>query len=101
MALACSIRTLRGRWFHIRCRCGHSTAHPVRLMLREDPAAGGQTAADMLVNLRCSACQGRRLTVHLTEQAHGPGSAPRSAHPIGWALLLHDSAGPESAQAAE
>ncbi len=94
IALACTMRTLRGRWLHVRCRCGRSTPHPVRLMLREDPACAAQTLADVLVALRCGGCQGRRVTVHLCQDAHGVGSLPKSIAP-GWALLLHDGGGPE------
>ncbi len=95
-ALACTMRTLRGRWLNIRCRCGYTTLHPVRLMLKECPECAGQTLADVLVNLRCRGCQGRsRLTIHLCEHAHGVGSLPRATQP-GWALLLHDGAGAES-----
>lgn len=95
VALACTMRTLRGRWLNVRCRCGHTTPNPVRLMLQEQPECGGQTLADVLVRLRCRGCQGRnRLTIHLCEDAHGVGSLPRSIQP-GWALLLHYGAGPE------
>ncbi len=101
VALACTMRTLRGRWLHIRCHCGQTVPNPVRLMLREKPECAGQTAADVLVSLRCSRCLGRRLTVHLCEDAHGIGSQPKSTRP-GWALLLHDSANeaPEAATGA-
>ncbi len=94
VALACTMRTLRGRWLHVRCRCGQSSPNPVRLMLREQPECAGQTVADVLVSLRCRSCHGRRITVHLCEDAHGVGSLPKSITP-GWALLLHDAAGPD------
>ncbi len=68
-------------------------------MLIEQPECAGQTVADVLVRLRCRGCQGRgRLTVHLCEDAHGMGSLPKSIKP-GWALLLHDAAGPEPPEA--
>jgi hypothetical protein len=95
IALACTMRTLRGRWLHVRCRCGQSSPNPVRLMLREQPEYAGQTVADVLVSLRCRSCHGRRITVHLCEDAHGVGSLPKSITP-GWTLLLHDAAGPEA-----
>ena len=105
IALACTLRTLRGRWLYVRCRCGRSCPHPVRLTLLERPERAGQTVADVLVGLRCTGCQGRRITVHLCEDAHGVGSLPKAIQP-GWALLLHDAAGakppePGSAIAAE
>lgn len=99
IALACTMRTLRGRWLHVRCSCGQSNPNPVRLMLLENPASAGQSVADVLVALRCGRCQGRRITVHLCQDAHGVGSLPRSIRP-GWALLLHDAAGP-AGEAAE
>ncbi len=100
IALACTMHTLRGRWLHVRCRCGHSTPHPVRLMLIEQPNWAGRTLADVLVNLRCRGCRGRRrLTIHLCEDAHGVGSLPKSIQP-GWALLLHDGGGPHASEAA-
>jgi hypothetical protein len=90
------MRTLRGRWLNVRCSCGHCTPHPVRLMLIEQPECAVQSLADVLVRLRCRGCQGRgRLTVHLCENGHGVGSLPKSIRP-GWALLLHDAAGPEA-----
>ncbi len=89
------MHTLRGRWVHVRCRCGHSTPHPVRLMLVERPECARQTLADVLVNLRCTGCRRRdRLTIHLCQDAHGVGSLPKSIRP-GWALLLHEAGGPE------
>jgi hypothetical protein len=39
IALACTMRTLRGRWLHVQCRCGQSSPNPVRLMLREEPSS--------------------------------------------------------------
>ena len=33
--------------------------------------------------------------MHLCEDAHGVGSLPKSIT-LGWALLLHDAAGPEA-----
>ncbi len=89
------MRTLRGRWLDVRCRCGHTTPHSVRLMLIEQPQCAGQTVADVLVSLRCRNCSGRRITVHLCEDAHRVGSLPKSIHP-GWVLLLHDAAGTEA-----
>ena len=68
-------------------------------MLRERPECAGQTLADVLVALRCNGCQGRRITVHLCQDAHGVGSLPRSIAP-GWALLLHDGAGQDHSDAA-
>ena len=89
--------TLRGRWLHIRCRCGDSASHPVKLMLREQPERLGQTAADVLVTLRSAGRQGRhRLAIHLFEYGHGIGALPKSVKP-GWALPPHDTAGPEFA----
>ena len=97
IALACTMHTLRGRWLNVRCGCGHTTPHPVRLMLVEQPGSAGRTLADVLVNLRCQGCQGRsRLTIHLCEDAHGVGARPRAVAP-GWALLLHDGAAPGQA----
>ena len=96
IALACTMRTLRGRWLHVRCRCKHSVPHPVRLLLRENPGCATQTLADELVHLRCIRCGGRGVTVHLCEDAHGVGSLPKSITP-GWALLLHDGAGEDAA----
>ena len=63
-------------------------------MLRDRPECAGQSLADVLVALRCNGCQGRRVTVHLCEDAHGVGSLPKSIAP-GWALLLHSGGGPE------
>ena len=71
-------------------------------MLAERPVLARQTLADALVRLRCNGCQRRgRLTVHLCETPHGAG--PRSGTVRrGWALLLHEAAGPETeAKAAE
>ena len=86
--------TPRGRWLHVRCRCGHTTPQPVRLMLIEHPELARESVADVLVGLRCSGCHGRRLRVWLCEGPHGPGAVPRSIA-AGWTLLLHDGAGPE------
>jgi hypothetical protein len=61
----------------------------------KQPEYAGQTVADVLVSLRCRSCHGRRITVHLCEDAHGVGSLPKSITP-GWTLLLHDAAGPEA-----
>ena len=92
IALACTMRSLRGRWLHARCRCGHITPHPIQLMLSEQPALTDRTLADALVNLRCNGCRQRaRLTVHLCEKAGGPEPGNRDL--IGWVLLLHDGAG--------
>ena len=71
-------------------------------MLTEQPALSRQTLADTLVRLKCHGCHRRgRLTVHLCETPRGTG--PRSGvAPRGWALLLHEAAGPETeAMAAE
>jgi hypothetical protein len=94
IALVCSMRTLRGRWINVRCRCGHCIPHPVRLMLRETPECADRTLADVLVGMRCRGCGGRRLTLHLCEDGHGVGALPKAIAP-GWALLLHDAAGPD------
>ena len=92
IALACRLGTFRARWLYTRCQCGHSTPRPVRLMLREQPGAAGQTLADVLVRLRCDGCQRRGwMTVHLCETAHGAGPASGTVR-RGWALLLHDGA---------
>ena len=78
----------------MRCRCGHCTPPPVRLMLRENLACADRTLADVLVSLRYNGCRGRRLTLHLCEDGYGVRSLLKSITP-GWALLLHDGGGPE------
>ena len=93
VALVCTMRTLCGRWLHVRCRCEHTTPNPVRLMLQEQPECAGQSLADVLARLRCCGCQGRgRLMVHLCEDAYGVGSLRQSIAPE-WALLLCDGLG--------
>ena len=104
IALACTLATFESRWISARCRCGDHTLHPVRLMLREQPALAGRTLADAAIRLRCTDCGGRELTLRLCENAHGPGPIS-GAVALGWALLLHDGAGedagPTVARAAE
>ncbi len=87
IALACTMATLRGRWLHVRCACLASSSRPVRLILRDDPAAGRCTLADALVRLRCDACKARPASVHLTETALPP-DVQGDIVP-GWHLLLH------------
>ena len=98
VALACSLATFEGRWISARCRCQMHTLHPVRLMLREQPAAAGRSLADAAIRLRCTGCGGREMTLHLCEKGHGPGPV-YGGGVLGWVLLLHDRAG-EDAEAA-
>ena len=82
------MHTLRGRWLHASCRCGHITPHRIALLLGEQPALANRSLADALVNLRCHGCRQRgQLTVHLCEKAAGP--APGNRDLAGWVLLLH------------
>ena len=94
VALACTLASVRRRWLYVRCRCGHSSPHPLRLMLESRPDLASRTVADALVRLRCSGCGERDITVHLCEDAHGPGPITGSLEP-GWALLLHGGGVPE------
>ena len=95
VALACTLGTLRIRWLHVRCACCHATPRPIHLMLTENPALARQTLADTLVRLKCHGCHQRgRLTVHLCETPHGAGPCSGVVRQ-GWALLLHEAAGPE------
>ena len=61
IALACTLRTLRGRWFYVRCACRTSSWHPVRLMLQDDPATACSIFADVLVRLRCGTSRPPRV----------------------------------------
>ncbi len=88
------MQTLRGRWIDVRCRCGHCTPQPVRLMVREDPACVDRTLADVVVSLRCNGCRGRQLALHLCENGYGVGSLPKSIT-LGVSTALHDGGGPE------
>ncbi len=87
IALACTMHTLRGRWLYVRCACLASSSRPVRLILRDDPAAGRRTLADVVVRLRCDACNARPVSVHLTETPLPPDM--RDDVVPGWHLLLH------------
>ena len=91
IALTCTLQTLRGRWLYVRCACQASCCHPVRLMLRKDPSAAGQTLADVLVRLRCNTCNAPPASVHLTETPLPP-DVVRDVEPR-WHLLLHGYAG--------
>jgi hypothetical protein len=87
IALACTMRTLRGRRLYVRCACLASNSRPVRLILRNDPAASRRTLADVVVHLRCHACDARQASVHLTETPLPP-DVKGDVVP-GWCLLLH------------
>ena len=84
IALVCTLQTLRGRWLYVSCACLASSCRPVRLLLRDDPAAGRNTLANVLVRLRCDACKARPASVHLTEAALPPdvrGDVVPGSHP--------------------
>lgn len=67
IALACTMHTLRGRWLYVRCACLASNSRPVRLILRDDPAASRRSLADVVMHLRYHACDAWPASVHLTE----------------------------------
>ncbi len=81
------MQTLRGRWLYVRCACLASSCRPVRMILRDDPAAGRRTLADVLVRLRCDTCKSRPASVHLTETPLPPDVVGDVVP--GWNLLLH------------
>lgn len=95
--LACTLRTVRTRFFDVRCRCGHGIIHPVRKMLIDHPNWTGRSIADTLVHLACGHChRGRgKLTIHLCENAFGTGeNLPGTVRAgIDWSLMLHDGGG--------
>lgn len=62
-------------------------AHPARPILRDDPAASRRTLADVVVHLRCDACDARPVSVHLTETPL-PTDVTGDIVP-GWHPLLH------------
>ncbi len=90
VALACTMRTLRGRWLAVRCHCGASSTPPVKLMLVERPDLARSTLAVVLVSLRCHVCRGRPASVALVETSYGGldegGGGPAER---GWRLVLH------------
>ena len=90
IALACTMQTLRGRWLYVRCGCLASSCRPVRLILRDDPAAARSSLADVLVRLRCDTCKARPVSVHLTETPLPPDVVGDVVP--GWHLLLHGKA---------
>ena len=105
IALACSMRTLRGRWLHVRCACGWSSPKPIRAMLIAGDVRPDQTLADAVVMTRCGndRCHDRRkVRMHLCETVWGtspPGKDIGWREP-GWAILLHDGVGePDAAPA--
>ena len=98
VALACTMRTLRSRWIDVRCRCGHCTPPPVRLMLRENLACADRTLADVLVSLRYNGCRGRRLTLHLCEDGYGEVAAEVDHARVGAAAARWGRAGTRTGQ---
>lgn len=99
IALACTLTTFEARWISARCRCQMHTMNPVRLLLREQPAAARRSLADAAIRLRCTGCGGREMTLHLCENGHGPGPVSGDIK-LGWALLLHEGAGEDTGLAA-
>lgn len=87
IALACTVRILRGRFLYVRCACLASTIWPVRLLLERHSAVSGRTLADMIVVLRCARCGARPQSVHLTEAPYPPDV--RDDVVPGWNILLH------------
>jgi len=79
LALACSIRTLRHLWLHIRC-CGSATV-PLRTIGRSG------TLADYLMALRCRQCGAPPRFAMLIDQ---PAQATQRAYgrPESWQLIV-------------
>lgn len=91
IALACTLPALRARWIYARCTCGASHGLPVSLAMGENPGGERWTLADLVVRVRCRACRGKALTIHLTEDHRAPGPQVGGPNP-GWELLLHGMA---------
>lgn len=90
IALACTLPALRARWLYVRCACGASHGLPIQLAMQENRGAERWSLADLVVRVRCKACSGKVLAIHLTEDHRAPGPRIGGASP-GWELLLHGS----------
>jgi len=79
LALACSIRTLRHLWLHIRC-CGSATI-PLQIVRRTG------TLADYVMALRCRQCGASPRLAMLIDQ---PAQATRRPYggPESWQLIV-------------